>query len=168
MHVVDRVVQPFERCLDEFRAHDRFVAPGDQHLGAQLADQSVRRHLRLDEAVTVAADGVDVREVREQRAEQVAHHRDAVFGQPHDGAVDRLADRGVQLDAQPVDVEGDAVVEQRSGFGTDCAIDTPGFSLAMRIASVPSMSNQMAAVRARSPWMRVSSAWHAGLFACAT
>ena len=54
-----------------------------------------------------------------------------------------------------------------SGVGSDWSIDTPGFSSWMRLASVPSMSNQMPAVRMRRPWMRLSSAWHAGLFAWA-
>ena len=54
-----------------------------------------------------------------------------------------------------------------SGVGVSWRIGTPGFSLAMRMASVPSMSNQMPAVRIRSAWMRASSAWHARLFAWA-
>ena len=53
-------------------------------------------------------------------------------------------------------------------LGTDWFIDTPGFSRWMRLASVPNMSNQMPAVRMRSPWMRLSSRWQAELFACAT
>ena len=108
-------MQPFERRLDEVRADDRLVATGDQHLGAQLAHHPVGRELGLDEAVLVAADRVEVREVREQRAEQVADERDPVLGQPHDAAVDRLAHRGEQLDAQPVDGEAEAVVEDDVG-----------------------------------------------------
>ena len=45
---------------------------------------------------------------------------------------------------------------------------TPGFSSAMRRASVPSVSNQMSAARMRSARIRASSAWQAALSAWAT
>ena len=51
----------------------------------------------------------------EQRAEEIADERDAVLGQPHDAAVDRLADGSEQLDAEPVDVEVEAFVERDVG-----------------------------------------------------
>ena len=110
------------------------------------------RQLRLDEAVLVAADGVEVREVREERAEEVADQRDAVLGQPDDGS-SRSSPRRRRCSSirSPSTVRSSRSSNVMSGVGCGLAHRARrGSPWRCGVASVPSMSNQMPAVRMRS------------------
>ena len=95
--------------------------PGDEDGGPQGAQRPHALQVGLDEAVAVAPQGVEVREVREERPEQIADQCRAAFGQPHDRAVDGLPHGSVQFHAQAVGIEREEPIEGDVGHGLGLA-----------------------------------------------
>ena len=118
MDVVDRIMEPGQRPVDELAPNDGLVAPGDEHRGPELANGADGSEVGLDHTVAVAPQRVEVRKVREERSHQVADETDAVLGKPHDAAVDGLAaGRGHDLEIDVADAESEATIEGDVGDG---------------------------------------------------
>ena len=55
--------------------------------------------------------------MREQRTEEIAHHGDALRGQPHNEAIDGLADSGDEFDVESIDMQRESVMNEHIGDG---------------------------------------------------
>ena len=95
-----------ERGVDQVGPDDRVVAAGDQHLGRSARTVSHRGQVGLGEPVAVAPQRVEVREVGEQRPEEVADEGDAVL---------RAARRRRQSTVSPPGVEISSTLEVADG-----------------------------------------------------
>ena len=94
------------------RATDRLTVPGDEDLGIE-ADHAVDgMEVRDRAADLVAPDGVEVRDVAEQRTGEVPGEHGAILGQPHHERVGGLAPRRrVELEATAAEGERVSVDE---------------------------------------------------------
>ena len=87
VHVLNCGVQPIKFSGDRVRADDGLVVPDRQNLrfeGAYPLDCGAKRS---GLSVFVSSDGDEVRNVAEERSEEIAHDGDSRLGEPDD---DRL------------------------------------------------------------------------------
>ena len=93
----------------------------------ELAHAARVREVGLGEPVLVAAQRVEVREVREQRPEEVGEQRNPVLRQPDDAAVDGLAaGRGVELELELADAQREPRIEREIGHRPILALGSAG------------------------------------------
>jgi hypothetical protein len=98
---------------------DRPVVSHQQQLGLEREHAVEGVDEREGLAVAVAADRHQVREMSEERAEEVAREADAVVGKPHDHRVPGLAARSrQQLEAHASELECVAILEGDRRLGS--------------------------------------------------
>ena len=116
MHVANRALEAIETFADQILASDRLAVTGDQNLRLEIADERERGEVCVGEAVLVTPDRVEIREVGEERAKQVAREEGVLMCKPDHAAVDRLAPRGrEQYEASAANFELEAILEGQVG-----------------------------------------------------
>ena len=71
------------RSADLVAPLDRFAVAGDEYLGAEIDDAVEGLHEREGAADLVAAERVEIRDVPEERARQIAREDRSLLRKPH-------------------------------------------------------------------------------------
>ena len=117
VHVQRRVAHALDLGANRRAPNNRPEVPDAQQLRVEAEQQLERRHVLERVAVAVAADCYEVREVPEQRAEDVAGEQDPVLRQPYHERIARFgAVAGDQLELRPAELEVEALAEEDVGF----------------------------------------------------